>query len=60
MLTSAFTIGEARFTDKFIDRMIGFYCEGEIENRIWVRHFEILNGDLREIGPRFVMELVDI
>lgn len=59
MLSLLFSIPEVRFTDKFIDRMMGFYCEGDCQNKIWFRHYAI-GEDLMEIGPRFVLELLDI
>lgn len=41
--------------------MFGFFTEGESENRIWFRQYEInKDGDILEIGPRMIMELISI
>lgn len=40
--------------------MLSWTTEGVAENRIWMRHYEIHDNDLREIGPRLAMELISI
>jgi hypothetical protein len=40
--------------------MMSWTTEGVAENRIWMRHYEIHDNDLREIGPRLAMELISI
>ncbi|CAD8194145.1 unnamed protein product [Paramecium octaurelia] len=61
IITLLFNVSQARFTDNFIDRIFTFTTEGEAQNRIWFRQFEIFEQkNLREIGPRFGLELISI
>ncbi|CAK91045.1 unnamed protein product (macronuclear) [Paramecium tetraurelia] len=41
IITLLFNVSQARFTDNYIDRIFTFTTEGEAQNRIWFRQFEI-------------------
>ncbi|CAD8208133.1 unnamed protein product [Paramecium pentaurelia] len=61
IITLLFNVAQARFTDNFIDRIFTFTTEGEAQNRIWFRQYEVYQQkELREIGPRFALELISI